>query len=248
MTYKKFGIIVLIIIILLGLNAGILYFFISQYKTMEDAKIEQASSLSGRILWHGNPNLREIALTFDDGPSSRSTPRILEILKQNNIKATFFVLGKFVERNKDVLKMVADGGHVIGNHTFTHASGKITDLEKIRRELQKTDILIKDVTGQSTMYFRPPFGFENWRFLTEAELMGYHVVLWTLDVADWDSNRTSDEMVKKIIRNTKNGSIILLHDGGAHRDAVIEALPEIIKAMKNEGYKFVTIDEMIMHL
>jgi peptidoglycan/xylan/chitin deacetylase (PgdA/CDA1 family) len=158
------------------------------------------------------------------------------------------VLGKFIEKNKDVLKRTFDEGHVIGNHTFTHANGKLTDIKKINRELAKTDDLIVKYTGESVKYFRPPFGFENWRFLTEAELLDYTVVLWSLDVGDWNKNKTEKDITSKIFKNAKNGTIILLHDGGASREAVIGALPIFIKELKSKGYKFVTIDEMIAHL
>jgi len=210
--------------------------------------LKETQPLTGTILWHGNRHLPEIALTFDDGPSSKYTPKILDILKENDVKATFFVLGKFIEKNKDILKRTSDEGHVIGNHTFTHAKGTITDVKKISRELAKTDDLIVKYTGKSVNYFRPPFGFENWRFLTEAELLDYTVVLWSLDVGDWNKTKTEKDITSKIFKNAKNGTIILLHDGGASREAVIGALPIVIKELKSRGYKFVTIDEMIAHL
>jgi peptidoglycan/xylan/chitin deacetylase (PgdA/CDA1 family) len=205
-------------------------------------------SLAGTILWHGNRNIPEIALTFDDGPNSRSTPQILDILKENDVKATFFVVGKFMEKNKDILKREFDEGHVIGNHTFTHVKGTITDIGKIDRELVKTNDLILKYTGENAKYFRPPFGFENWRFLAEAEVLDYTVVLWSIDVGDWNKTRTSKQITAKIFNLAKNGSIILLHDGGLSREAVIDSLPVIIKGLKSKGYKFVTIDEMIAHL
>ncbi|MFH1709818.1 MAG: polysaccharide deacetylase family protein [bacterium] len=209
---------------------------------------EEALPLSGTILWHGNRELPEVALTFDDGPNSSSTPKILDILKENDVKATFFVLGKSIEKNKDLLRREAEEGHLIGNHTFTHASGKIVDIKKIERELAKTDQLITKYSGERVDYFRPPFGFENWRFLAEAELLGYTVVLWTLDVGDWNTNKTEKDITSKILKLTGNGTIILLHDGGVSREALIESLPIVIKELKIKGYKFVTIDEMIAHL
>jgi delta-lactam-biosynthetic de-N-acetylase len=228
-------------VILVSAFAGFIYY--DNYTSLKETR-----PLTGTILWHGNSRLPEIALTFDDGPSSKYTPKILDILKENDIKATFFVLGKFIEKNKDVLKRTSDEGHVIGNHTFTHANGMITDIKKINRELAKTDASIVKYTGKSVKYFRPPFGFENWRFLTEAELLDYTIVLWTLDVGDWNKSKTEKDITSKILKNAKNGTIILLHDGGASREAVIGSLPIVIKGLKSRGYKFVTIDEMIAHL
>jgi len=221
--------------------AGYIYY---QYTVQS----KEMQPISGTILWHGNRKLPEIALTLDDGPSSKATPRILDILKENDVKATFFVLGKFIEKNKDIIKREADEGHSIGNHTFTHANGKITDIAKINRELVKTDILITQYTGKRVDYFRPPFGFENWRFLTEAELLDYTIILWSIDVGDWNNHKTVKDISSKIFKRAMNGDIILLHDGGASREAVINSLPVIIKGLKGKGYKFVTIDEMIAHL
>ena len=203
---------------------------------------------SGNVLWHGNPTLPEIALTFDDGPNSKNTPKVLDILKAYNVKATFFVLGKFIEKNKDILKREAKEGHSIGNHTYTHADGKITDTAKIERELGKTSDLILKYSGIRPKLFRPPFGFENWRFFNEAERLNNDIVLWTTDIGDWDHKKTESAILSGISRNTRNGSIILLHDGGSSREAVLNALPKIITSLKKKGYRFVTIDEMISHL
>ena len=233
--------VLLVAAIIGGAFAGYKY-----YLYLESSK--ELQPLSGTILWHGNKHLPEIALTFDDGPSSQSTPKILDILKKYDVKATFFVLGKFIEKNKDILTREAYEGHIIGNHTYTHAKGTITDIEKISSELVRTDDLITLYTGRSVDYFRPPFGFENWRFLTEAELLDYTIVLWTLDVADWNRKRTEKNITSKILKLTRNGTIILLHDGGVSREALINALPVVIKGLKKKGYKFVTIDEMIAHL
>lgn len=210
--------------------------------------LKETKPLSGAILWHGNRNIPEIALTFDDGPNSQATPKILDILKKYNVKATFFVLGKFIDKNNAILKREVDEGHVIGNHTFTHAKGTITDIEKIDRELLRTDNLILKYTGQNVNYFRPPFGFENWRFLTESELLNYTVVLWSLDVGDWNRTKTEKDITSRVLKMTNNGTILLLHDGGTSREAVIKSLPVFIKELKRRGYKFVTIDEMIAHL
>ena len=240
------------IIIFLLLIAVILISAFAGYTYYNDhiASLKENQPLSGTILWHGSKDLPEIALTFDDGPSSQFTPKVLDILRDNDVKATFFVLGKFIEKNKDILKREADEGHTIGNHTYSHVKGTIVDIKKIENELVKTDQLITKYAGESeknVKYFRPPFGFENWRFLAESELLDYTVVLWSLDVGDWNKRKTEKDITSKIFKLAKNGSIILLHDGGLSREAVIAALPVIIKGLRNKGYKFVTIDEMIAH-
>jgi len=232
------------VFILLGsINAALIYYFYPLNPASKESK-----PLSGTILWHGNRKLPEVALTFDDGPNSKATPQILDILKQYNIKATFFVLGKFIDQNKDILIRTSKEGHIIGNHTFSHAKGTLTDIKGIKKELGQTDQLIKKYTGKDVVYFRPPFGYENWRFLMEAELLDYSVILWSLDVGDWNNKKNKEDIVNKINKIARNGTIILLHDGGANREAVISSLPAIIKGLKKKGYRFVTIDEMIAHL
>jgi peptidoglycan-N-acetylglucosamine deacetylase len=243
MKYRAAIITSLMIAILIIANTFILYYFVYL-----PSQIRPVPNMAGKIFWHGNSKLPEIALTFDDGPSHKNTPIVLDILKKNDVKATFFVLGKFVLRNKDVLKQEYLDGHVIGNHTFNHAKGSITDIKKIKAELMSCDKAVYDITGTHMKYFRPPFGYENWRFLTEAELDDYTVILWTVDVGDWNATRTKSEIISRVEKNTRNGSIILLHDGGASREAVVEALPTLIKDLKQKGYKFVTIPEMIDHL
>lgn len=210
--------------------------------------VHDRSPLAGRLLWHGSRKLHEIALTFDDGPNSKGTPQVLDILKRYHVKATFFVLGKFIEKNSDLISREALEGHSIGSHTYSHVKGTIVDQDRINLEFTKTDELIKEYSGKETKLFRPPFGYENWRFLSEAELLKYAVILWSLDVGDWNQRKTSKEIVDKIMRLSKNGTIVLLHDGGLHREAVIDALPKVIVGLRAKGYRFVTIDEMIAHL
>jgi peptidoglycan-N-acetylglucosamine deacetylase len=236
--------ILLVAVILISAFAGYTYY--SNYIN-HLASLKENQPLSGTILWHGNNDLPEIALTFDDGPSSQYTPKVLDILRDNNVKATFFVIGKFIEKNKDILKREADEGHIIGNHTYTHVKGTITEIDKIKNELVKTDQLISRYSGETVKYFRPPFGYENWRFLAESELLDYTVVLWSLDVGDWNKTKTEKDITSKIFKLAKNGSIILLHDGGTSREAVISSLPKIIKGLRSRGFKLVTIDEMIAH-
>jgi peptidoglycan-N-acetylglucosamine deacetylase len=255
---KKLLIIIACVAVLLLVNATILYVVITNYEEQYREQNQEAEipapdpaahvSLSGKILWHGNRDLPEVALTFDDGPSSRYTPKYLDILKKYKVPATFFLIGRFVEKNPDLVSREAAEGYTIGNHTYSHADGKITDMNKIKWEISKTTSLIENITHKKERFFRPPFGYENWRFLGEAELMDYKVILWTLDVADWDPTRTSSFMVNKILSTTTNGTIILLHDGGLSREADIVALPQIIKGLRKKGFKFVTVEEMVRHL
>ena len=202
----------------------------------------------GEILWHGNRNLPEVALTFDDGPSAQYTPQVLDVLKKYDVRATFFVLGENIEKNGDIISREAAEGHEIGNHTYSHLEERRNDVDFMRNEIISTNILIKKFSGKNPRYFRPPYGPENWRFLDEAELLNYSIILWGVDVRDWDAKVTRDEISSEIVKQAKNGTIILLHDGGTSREAMIDALPAVIEGLRQKGLGFVTIDEMVEHL
>ena len=204
-----------------------------------------------------------IALTFDDGPDPVWTPKILDILKQENVPATFFIVGENGQANPDLVKRILDEGHDIGNHSFTHPNlgevpNKVTELE-----LNATQRLIESLTGRSTQLFRAPyFGDAEPRTPNEveptvaAQRLGYISVGLHLDPGDWKlknadgTARTADDLIKETLDaaaiNTpeERGQVVLLHDGGGDRSATVEALPKIIEALRNKGYRFVTTSEL----
>jgi cellulose synthase/poly-beta-1,6-N-acetylglucosamine synthase-like glycosyltransferase/peptidoglycan/xylan/chitin deacetylase (PgdA/CDA1 family) len=198
-----------------------------------------------------------IALTFDDGPDPNWTPRILDILKQENVQATFFVMGKNGQANPDLLRRIVNEGHELGNHTFTHPNlgeipGKITDLE-----LNATQRLIESITGRSTVLFRPPyFGDAEADTPEEAESairaknLGYIMVGLRIDPGDWRPGSTSDQIVRDTLARAEDtnpetrGQVVLLHDSGGDREATIEALPQIIHELRAKGFKFVPVSAL----
>jgi cellulose synthase/poly-beta-1,6-N-acetylglucosamine synthase-like glycosyltransferase/peptidoglycan/xylan/chitin deacetylase (PgdA/CDA1 family)/spore germination protein YaaH len=198
-----------------------------------------------------------IALTFDDGPDPAWTPAILDILKRENVPATFFVIGKNGQAYPDLLRRIVADGHEIGNHTFTHPNlgeipGRITDLE-----LNATQRLIESVTGRSTLLFRPPyFGDaeadtpEEVEPAIRAKNLGYIMVGLRIDPGDWKPNITADEIVQKTIDRASDtnpetrGQVVLLHDSGGDRAATIEALPRMIEALRAKGFKFVLVSDL----
>jgi peptidoglycan/xylan/chitin deacetylase (PgdA/CDA1 family) len=198
---------------------------------------------TGVLIWHGDPSSKNVFLTFDDGPTSEATVQILDILKKYNVVATFFVLGRKADRNPGVIRRIHDEGHDIGNHTYKHVGGLNVTWEVISRELNKTDAAIKKACGVSPKFFRPPFGFFNYRYFMVAEKMGYRSVLWTIDAGDW-KNLTSTEVEQRLIPKVKGGYIILLHDGGASREADIQALPRIITGIEKKGFRFRKLSDL----
>jgi peptidoglycan-N-acetylglucosamine deacetylase len=198
-----------------------------------------------------------VALTFDDGPDPTWTPRILDILKQENVQASFFIIGQNGQSNPDLVRRIVDEGHDIGNHTFTHPNlgeipGRVTEME-----LNATQRLIEAVTGRSTVLFRPPyFGDaepttpDEVEPVVRAERLGYLTVGLRVDPDDWMLPGT-DQIVKQTIEGVtssdpdRRGQIVLLHDGGGSRAQTVEALPQLIHELRALGYRFVTVSELM---
>ncbi|MCS6875158.1 MAG: glycosyltransferase [Pyrinomonadaceae bacterium] len=199
-----------------------------------------------------------VALTFDDGPDPIWTPKILDILKQENVKASFFIVGANGEQNPGLVRRIVEEGHDIGNHSFTHPNMgkvplKITDLE-----LNATQRLIQSLTGRGTILFRPPyFGDaepqtpDEVEPIVEASRLGYIAVGLHIDPEDWKTpgaetitERVIDAILNPSEDENKRGQIVLLHDSGGDRSQTVEALPKIIETLKSKGYKFVTVSEL----
>jgi cellulose synthase/poly-beta-1,6-N-acetylglucosamine synthase-like glycosyltransferase/peptidoglycan/xylan/chitin deacetylase (PgdA/CDA1 family)/spore germination protein YaaH len=205
----------------------------------------------------------KIVLTFDDGPDPRWTPQILDILRAENVKAAFFIVGENGQQNPDLLKRIVNEGHEIGNHSFTHPNlGEIPD-QVVDLELNTTQRLIESVTGRSTRLFRAPyFGDAEPRTPDEvgptviAQNLGYISVGLHLDPDDWKttnddgSRHTADEIVNDVVEAAKvntpeeRGNVILLHDSGGDRSATVEALPKLIHELRQRGYEFTTVSDL----
>lgn len=181
---------------------------------------------------------RKIAITFDDGPHPYYTEQLLDGLKERGVKATFFVMGKHVEENPELVERMYSEGHLIGNHTYSHIQLNKSNGETFKEELVKTSELIEDLTGQEVQYVRPPYG--SWDKKFEKELNMFPV-LWTIDPLDWCSDNVAS-IVQKVTSKAKENSIILLHD--EYKTTVTAAL-QIIDELQKEGYEFVTVDEIL---
>lgn len=183
-----------------------------------------------------------IAMTFDDGPSEKLTPKLLDLLAAHHIKATFFVIGQNVAENPQILARAAREGHEIGNHTWSHPNlAKMSD-EGVRREMRRTDELIKDTIGMRPTLMRPPYGSLSSRQkrLIHDEF-GYQIILWDVDPLDW--KRPGPTVVcNRILKETRAGSIVLSHD---IHPGTIEAMPATLSQLEAKGFKFVTVSELI---
>jgi peptidoglycan-N-acetylglucosamine deacetylase len=183
-----------------------------------------------------------IAMTFDDGPSAENTPRLLEILKQRNIKATFFLIGQNVGANPDLVRRILAEGHEIGNHSWTHPQlSKLSD-DRVTAEISKTQDAIKDASGFTPTLLRPPYGAITARQREWIQnRFGLNIILWSVDPFDWKRPGAS-VITQRILSQTRPGAIILSHD--IHKQTV-DAMPATLDALIAKGYKFTTVSQLI---
>ena len=194
---------------------------------------------------------KTIALTFDDGPDSYYTPRILYILKKYNVKASFFLIGQNAADNPDVVQRMYNEGHDIGNHTYTHPNIAETSPRRTTMELNATQRLIQEITGHSTILFRPPYEADAEPSkpdeiipIIRSQELGYVMIGELIDPEDWQAPEPA-ELYKRIMNNIGNGNIMLLHDAGGNRDSTLKILPQVIERLQKDGYKFVTVSELM---
>ena len=182
---------------------------------------------------------KRIAITFDDGPHRLYTPKLLDGLKERGIHATFSLVGENIGNNEALVKRMAEEGHLIGNHTFSHVQLTKMKKEDACREVQQTNERICAVTGAPVLYIRPPYG--SWNDELQAEIP-MTVTLWNLDSEDWKSQNTG-KIVELVESEAEEGSIILLHD---IFDTSVEAALRIVDDLTAQGYTFVTVDELLL--
>jgi peptidoglycan/xylan/chitin deacetylase (PgdA/CDA1 family) len=190
---------------------------------------------------------RTVALTFDDGPNPDATPRILEALKARDVKATFFILGRHADAWPELVKRVADEGHVVGNHGWHHRKLHVRPPGYVRRDLTMGTESITRASGVRPRLFRAPHGFRSPWVSPIASSLGQRTVGWSRGV--WDSDKPGvDHIVRRTVDGTKPGRIMLLHDGDGYdmhgdRSQTAAAIPRIVDELLEQGYRFVTIPE-----
>lgn len=184
-------------------------------------------------------SLLRIALTFDDGPNPASTVRLLDGLKERNVKATFFLIGSCAEENPEIVKRMYEEGHLIGNHTYHHVKLSGLTKEEAGEEILAVDRLVREITGNGTELVRPPFG--EWREDLELELE-VMPVMWTIDPLDWTTENT-DEIVDRVVTKAEENAIILLHDC---YESSVDAALRILDILHAQNYEFVTVDQLLL--
>ena len=209
------------------------------------------SQIFGQTLITGT-NPSEIALTYDDGPNDPDTFRLLEVLARNDVRATFFIIGRFARQRPDVVRAVASAGHLIGNHTMTHPLLVTRSPREVRQQLSEANRAIEDAVGAPVKFFRPPHGGRRPDVLRAARELGMKTVLWNAIGYDWNA-KSAESIVRHVQaglqkNNTHHrGSNILLHDGaqsgiGVDRSLTIEATEMLLSRWKRQEPRFVTVD------
>lgn len=192
---------------------------------------------------------KQIALTYDDGPNDPHTLRLLEVFARHNVRATFFLIGKYVRQRPGLAREIVAAGHVVGNHTFTHPLLIFKRAAEIRRELADCRSALQDAIGDHSRFFRPPFGGRRPAVLRIARDLGLVPVMWNVTGYDWNAP-PAEVIERKVSQRIRGGDVILLHDGGhaalgADRAQTVIATDRLIAKHKSDGYEFVTISQMM---
>jgi peptidoglycan/xylan/chitin deacetylase (PgdA/CDA1 family) len=202
-------------------------------------------------IYHVDTPLKMVALTFDDGPSPEWTPKILAVLEENKVKATFFMLGKHVKAYPQIARMVVDQGSEVGNHTYNHMVILGAGIGKLEKEIKDTEKAIKEATGKTPVLMRPPKGWVTDKDKKLINKLGYETILWSLNSKDWVS--FDDKYIVSFIMNRiKPGDIILFHDSGGvfaseggDRQETIKAVRMLVEKLKAQGFVVTTVSELL---
>jgi peptidoglycan/xylan/chitin deacetylase (PgdA/CDA1 family) len=203
----------------------------------------------GKAFYGLAPGSKKIALTFDDGPNDPHTLALLDILDQHKVRATFFVIGRYVKRAPHIAREIAKRGHTIGNHTFAHPLLTVQSPRRIRQEIRDCTQAIGDVLGEHSNLFRPPWGGRRPIVFRMVRELGLEPVMWNITAYDW-SAASAESIEQRVKRRVQGGDVVLLHDGshaafGTDRSKTIHAVDRLLTAYQAQGYEFVVIPEML---
>ncbi|GHS94557.1 hypothetical protein AGMMS50276_07490 [Synergistales bacterium] len=205
--------------------------------------VEQGPLGEERAKWgiaSGDPFVKEVVLTFDDGPRDRGMPELLAVLSSLDVKGTFFLVGKFAERYADTTRLISRAGHEIENHSYTHP--KLYELwtEKIMREAERCNEVMEALYIRTPRFLRPPGGGFNLKIFYATRRMNMKLGLWSVNSADY-TGKSAERIAADVLKNVRGGAIVLMHSGVP---ATLEALPVIVGALRARGYRFVTLQEL----
>ncbi|HUK25928.1 MAG TPA: polysaccharide deacetylase family protein [Terriglobales bacterium] len=203
----------------------------------------------GKTFFGLSPGTKQIALTYDDGPNDPYTLRLVEMLARHDVRATFFMIGRYVKQRPEIARAVAEAGHVVANHTFNHPLLIFKGNSSVEKELESCKQVLLDAAGPHSNLFRPPFGGLRPGLLSFIRKSGLEPIMWNVTGFDWDAPPV-EFIEEKVAGQMRGGDIILLHDGGhaqmgADRGPTIAASERMIRRYRGEGYEFVTVSQML---
>ena len=200
------------------------------------------SGLYMKVYCSGNPSEKNIAITFDDGPDPLVTPQVLDFLKEHNIKAGFFLTGKNIAGNESILKRIAEEGHVVGNHSFSHTNNfGFFSTKRLIKDLKSNDTLIENVTGKKVNLFRPPFGITNPNIAKAVRSLDYFAVGWNIRSLDTVC-KNNNKIIKRINKRLKPGALVLFHD---NHEGILTVLKGVVEKVDDAGYRITSPDELL---
>ncbi len=235
------SLVILGIIATIGLALGLWFWW---------ACSEPSSTFFRPVLIRGPQEGKRISLTFDDGPAEQYTEQVLEILREQQVPATFFVCGRNVEKHPELLRRIVADGHEVGNHTYSHLFVYFKSQRRIAEEIDRTQAIIEKVAGFRPKIFRPPYGARWFGLMPTLLKRGMHLILWSSTGYDW--KKDAKGITEIILRELKPGAVILLHDGRETRPAAevdrsptVLALPTIIAGARQQGYTFAPLQDFL---
>lgn len=190
--------------------------------------------------------VKVVAITYDDGPSPPYTNQLLDILDRYQVKATFFEIGRNIEKYPEIVKMIVARGDELANHSYSHKDMMFKPRELLLSEIEKTDKLLQEVgVKQDSISFRPPWGR---RFVVLSYLLSQmhkKLIMWDVDSQDYEKRLTAEDIANRVIENVRSGSIVVMHDGGGDRSKTVAATEMIVKDLQSKGYEFKTVSELL---
>lgn len=228
---NKRGLIILSIILLLTFLTLITIF---AYNKAEE-------TFNSDVYYQGNIDEKIVAFACNVDWGNEYIPDMLRIFKDSNINITYFVTGRWAEKNRDLLISIYESGHEIGNHGYNHIDYDKLSYERNREEIEKTHRIIKEILNIDSKYFAPPSGAYNDNTIKASKDLGYKLIMWSIDTIDWRKDSAKDIIIRRVIEKIHNGAIILMHP----TEETVKALPEIISYLNNNGYKIGKISDII---
>jgi peptidoglycan/xylan/chitin deacetylase (PgdA/CDA1 family) len=187
-----------------------------------------------------------VALTYDDGPSSPYTNQLLDILDRYQVKATFFEIGRNIEKHPEMVPMIVARGHELANHSYSHTDMMFKPREFLLAEIEKTDKLLQELgVKQGSISFRPPFGRRSVVLSYLLSQMHKKLIMWDVNSLDYEKALTAEDIANRVIDNVRSGSIVLMHDSGGDRSKTLAATQAIVKNLQSKGYAFKTVSELL---